>query len=78
MFEYVGEAENRTVKGFSKIIKWLIDNFGEDKGFGRYTRKSSFFSLDRFAYTLLQQKYRLFQATPYTSKMEVRDWAKHV
>lgn len=30
-FEYTGDGENRTAIGFSQIIMWLIDNFGDDK-----------------------------------------------
>lgn len=76
-FEYVGEAENRTVKGFSKIIKWLIDNFGEDKR----VLEGIHANLHSFHWTgslipYYNRNIACFKQLLTHQNVKVRDWAK--
>ena len=76
-FEYAGEGENRTVVGFSQIIMWLIDNFGEDK----MVLQGIHANLHSFHWTgslipYYNRNIACFKQLLTHQKMEVRDWAK--
>lgn len=76
-FEYVGEAENRTVKCFSKIIKWLIDNFGKDKRVldGIHANLHSFHWTGSLI-PYYNRNIACFKQLLAHQNVKVRDWAK--
>lgn len=76
-FEYAGEGENRTVVGFSQIIMWLIDNFGEDK----MVLQGIHANLHSFHWTgslipYYNRNIACFKQLLTHQKLKVRNWAK--
>lgn len=75
--EYEGEGENRMFVGFSQIIMWLINNFGEDKRVldGIHENLHSF----QWTGSLIPYYNRnitCFKQLLAHQNMKVRDWAK--
>lgn len=76
-FEYVGDVENRTAVGFSQIVRWLLDNFGEDKR----VLEGIHANLHSFQWTgslipYYNRNIACFKQLLVHQNMKVRDWAK--